>query len=230
VAVAGKMKQFIKKWLRITKSCLGFELVQPDLGVRPDLKATQATMSELQPITMIKTSLALLATATALGLAATAHADLTWDWSYTAILGAFPVSGGGTLTTGPESGGAYPVTTISGSYFTAPGAPFTILGLDAVDGFLETPDNTLYTPGNQLSAGGISFYFGTAGDPPVGAANLFSAYGAPAPIGFEFDSQGIFSIGYFTAVAAPEPSQVVSMLSLAGMGGAGLLLKLRRRN
>ena len=37
--------------------------------------------------------------------------------------------------------------------------------------------------------------------------------------------------GNFTAIpaAAPEPSQVISMLSLAGIGGAGMLRKLRRR-
>ena len=56
----------------------------------------------------------------------------------------------------------------------------------------------------------------------MGAPNNYAA----------FDSNGSYSTtGTFTAtaVAAPEPSQVISMLSLAGMGGAGLLLKLRRR-
>jgi len=55
---------------------------------------------------MIKTSLTLFTTA-ALGLAATAQADLTWDWSFTTTVNDSgpTASASGTLTTGPLSGG-----------------------------------------------------------------------------------------------------------------------------
>ena len=55
---------------------------------------------------MKPSSLALLTTA-ALGLAATAHADLIWDWSFTTIVNyqGAPATASGTLTTGPLSGG-----------------------------------------------------------------------------------------------------------------------------
>ena len=63
---------------------------------------------------MRTTSLALLTTA-ALGLAATAQADLIWDWSYTGNAGN-EIFASGTLTTDPLSGGAYTITGISGTY------------------------------------------------------------------------------------------------------------------
>jgi len=175
---------------------------------------------------MFKTSLALFTTA-ALGLAATAHADFTWDWSYTGVtdLGGPLVSGSGTLTTGPLSSGAYAITGITGTFAGSP-----ITGLDASVSYIGFPDQTLYTPGsngldnNLLSINGIGFDI--SGD----VVNIFDYPVIPATPYVAIDSQKTFAnLGEFTAVAAPEPSQVISMLSLAGMGGAGLLLKLCRR-
>jgi hypothetical protein len=174
---------------------------------------------------MAKTSLALLTTV-ALGLAATAHADLTWDWSYTGTSGPAEsplVSGSGTLTTGPLSAGAYPIT---GFFGTFAGSPIT--GLDASIDYNGFPDQTLYTPVPSLSSAGIGF------DIPGDVVNIFEfpIGGGYTFIATDYLAAGNFyNVGSFTAtlVPAPEPSQVVSMLSLAGMGGAGLLLKLRRR-
>ena len=177
---------------------------------------------------MLKTSLALLATA--LGLAATAHADLTWDWSFTSTVSGLgkPVSGSGTLTTAPLSGGGYVITSITGTY-----DGFAISGLDPAVALVSPPDNTLYAPGAngtpdnfQLSLNGLSFDFGST--PEV--ANIFDPYLINPPLGFyiEFDSLDNVNGGSFTAVAAPEPSQIISMLSIAGLGGIGLLLRRRK--
>ena len=115
-----------------------------------------------------------------------------------------------------------------------------ITGLNTALGVTGIPDNNLYTPGNngsspadnfQLSAAGVSFDFDSNPD----TANIFDLnavfpgsglYGAG-------DTMDDADFGTFTATlvpaAAPEPSQVISMLPLAGMVGAGLLLRFRRR-
>ena len=186
---------------------------------------------------MKQTTLALLTT-TALGLAATAQADLSWDWSFTGtgnsgIYFGPLVSGSGTLTTGPLSSGSYTVIGISGTF-----AGSAINGLNSSFG---SPDNTLYTPGNNgssnpadaliLSPGGLAFNL--AGD----WVNIYDGsyiLDSIATITYRvYDNNGVFNnSGTFTATqvtAAPEPSQVISTLTLAGVGGAGWLLKLRRR-
>lgn len=168
----------------------------------------------------------LLATAV-LGGAATAHADLTWAWAFTGLF-AFrggAVSGEGTLTTGPLNGGAYPVTSIDGAL-----AGSSVSGLSVDYAYYGVPDNTLYTPGNngldslQLSAAGLSFSL-NSGD----VINLFDQAGYAA----SDQNDQFLEVGNFIATeiptAAPEPSQIVSLLSLAGVGGAGLLLQRCRR-
>ena len=172
--------------------------------------------------TLIKSTLAALVVG---GLTAAARADLTWDWSFTGTTIDYGslVSGGGTLTTDPLSGGGYSITSISGTF-----AGNTITSLDYVFG---DPDNTLWTPGyngqgddSLLSYGGLSFDDNT-GD----AVNIYDNSGTYQAIDF-YESYSNF--GTFTATevtAAPEPSQVISLLSLAGMGGAGLLVR-RFRN
>ena len=177
---------------------------------------------------MFKTSLALFTTA-ALGLAATAHADLTWDWSYTGVtdLGGPLVSGSGTLTTGPLSSGAYAITGITGTF-----AGSTITGLDASVSYIGFPDQTLYTPGGNGIDNNILSYNGIGFDISGDVVNIFDYPIIPSNPYLAVDSPETFAnLGDFTATpeAAPEPSQVISMLSLAGMSGAGLLLKLRRR-
>jgi hypothetical protein len=173
-------------------------------------------------ITLIKSALVALVLG---GLTAAARADLTWDWSFTGTTALFGslVSGGGTLTTDPLSGGGYSITSISGTF-----AGNTITSLDST---FADADNILWTPGNNgagddllLSGAGLSFDDNT-GD----AVNIYDYYGDY----FAGDSYGNYgNIGTFTATevtAAPEPSQVISLLSLAGMGGAGLLVR-RFRN
>ena len=176
---------------------------------------------------MSKNVSALLATLV-LGFAAPAQADLTWAWAFSGVF-AFrgsAVSGEGTLTTGPLNDGAYPVTSIDGSF-----AGSSISGLSVNYSFHGlVPDNTLYTPGNngldslQLSSTGLSFSI-TGGD----VINLFDEAGyAASDLNNQFLEAGNF-IAIEIPAAAPEPSQVVSLLSLAGIGGAGLLLQRRHR-
>jgi len=191
---------------------------------------------------MFKSSLALLTTA-ALGLAATAQADLTWDWSYTSTDGnVHQISASGTLTTDPLSGGGYVITGISGTYVTFPfigaGTTYSILGLSSAELLSRKPDNTLYTPGYngsspadnlQLSFNGLGFTFGAAGGPPTD--NAIIADDTATGDYIARDSRRSQDTGIFTAalVPTPEPSQMISMLSLASLGGTGLLLNLRRR-
>lgn len=178
---------------------------------------------------MCKISLALLTTA-ALGLAATAHADFLWDWSYTGVIniGGSPyVSGSGTLTTVPLSGGAYAITGITGTF-----AGSTITGLDASVSFFGVPDQTLYTPGSNGYDNNILSFNGIGFDISGDVVDIFDyPFFPPAPYLAADNQETFVNLGDFTATpeAAPEPSQVISMLSMAGLGGAGMLLKLRRR-
>ena len=175
--------------------------------------------------TMIPSALAALVLG---GLTSAARANITWDWSYTTsgVYYGDPVSGGGTLITDPLSGSSYQIIGITGT--------FAGNAITTLDDSFGGPDNTLYLPGGNgggdsqvLSSDGFSFD-DTTGD----VVNIYDAnMGAPNNYA-AFDSNGSYSTtGTFTAALAPtpEPSQVISLLSLAGMGGAGLLLKLRRR-
>jgi hypothetical protein len=175
---------------------------------------------------MIKPSLALIISVV-LGLAANSRAELTWDWSYTSTQPG--IDGSGTFTTDPLSGGGYTVTGITGTF-----NGYDITGLDSSVVVLASADQTLYTPGHngladngQLSQAGIGFDTTEGGS---GQGALFDYMGATD---VEFDL--VLGHGYgvnFTAtqvVPTPEPSQAISMLSLAGMGGASLLLRLHRR-
>ena len=196
---------------------------------------------------MRTTSLALLTTA-ALGLAATAQADLIWDWSFTGgedpNVGSPHLEASGTLTTDPLSDGAYVITGISGTYVTYPNhsgtlTTYSITGLDSAYAFHNPPpDNTLYTPGYNgsspadnllLSTHGLSFFFGPAGGPASSYANIYDNPGTG--VYYVRDSTRSQDGGIFTAtlVPSPEPSQMISMLSLAGIGGAAFLFNLRRR-
>ena len=178
---------------------------------------------------MKQTTLALL-TIAALGLAATVHADILWNWSFTTTVPATgaPANGSGTLTTGPLVDGSYDITGIGGTY-----DGFDISGLNTT---YLAPDNKLYTPGFNgsgddylLSVHGLAFDFGfTPTQYEASFIDPNTIYYFGAYIGT--DSAGNQNLGDFIATqAAPEPSQVISMLSLAGMDAAGLLLKLRRR-
>ena len=171
--------------------------------------------------TLIKSTLAALVLG---GLTAAARADLNWDWSFTGTVANYGslVSGGGTLTTDPLSGGGYYITSISGTF-----AGNTITSLSTYGG----ADNTLWTPGNNAEGDDFLLSFaGMAFDDNTGdAVNIYDYSGDY----FGSDNYGNYAnFGTFTATevtAAPEPSQVISLLSLAGMGGAGLLVR-RFRN
>ena len=151
------------------------------------------------------------------------YTNLTWDWSFDG--GKPAASGSGTLTTGPLSGGGYTITAISGNF-----GGFVINGLDSSYGYSGIPDQILYTPGNNgmsdtllLSSKGLGF--DTTMPSEVNISDQGGAYLAYVA---DVDS-GYF--GSFTAApaAAPEPSQIVSMLALAGVSGATFLVNLRRR-
>ena len=168
------------------------------------------------------TARALLAT-TAFGLAATAHADIVWDWSFTttSVLYGTSVSGGGTLTTGPLDGSYYPITGVTGTFA---GNQITSLSNDG------GANNRLFTPGGN----GVdnSFFDDNGLGLSDNTGDLMNIFDDGYPTYYANDIDDNYAVyGNFTAIpaAAPEPSQVISMLSLAGIGGAGMLRKLRRR-
>jgi len=161
--------------------------------------------------------------ATIVGLAATAKADITLDWTFTDTTGYVNASGTLTvqdsLSTSNDGDTGYLVTSISGTFLGLPiigePAPYTVDGIYG--------DNLLLNitgVGEQLTggAGGINLYYGSGQE-----ENIFNG-GTP-----DQEYNNLIN-GTFLAIPTPEPSQAASMLFLSGLSGAGLaLLKLRRR-
>ena len=192
---------------------------------------------------------ALLAVAT-LGLAATANADLTWNWKLTLQKGYVQAGlylGSGTFTTSSFSpaqlggiSGGYQLTGVSGSLFgytvglpdleTARGAGWDQLLFPtdaAIPGGVVDETGLLLAlqppPGGSAPPfAGILYVYHL---PSYGASDVYSgvmtnAYSFPLGVGANLD---------VTLAPTPEPSQVVSMLGVAGLGGLSLLTGLRRR-
>jgi hypothetical protein len=180
-----------------------------------------------------------LLTAIALGLAGTARADLTWNWTLTGTID----NGSGTLTTEPYSANANPVFAAApGGYvvagFLVTGATGTYDG-DTVTGVDNLADaasqlwDQLLVPGGFPDLAGLLFTVDNATTPYAGV--FFSGTGTPtdAVDSGEVAASSAYGTnpGIFNAVlvSAPEPSQAISMLALAGLGGVSLLGRLRRR-
>jgi hypothetical protein len=174
--------------------------------------------------------IAALLAATVIGLAGSAQADLTFDWSFTTTSDV--VDGSGTLTVNPtlttvDGHTGYAVTSISGTYLGLTVDALQPVGTYYADNLLANLTGT----SEQLDHDGITFTYGPDATlenfwvPNPGDPEYVGPYGS----GSDRESTGLAN-GTFVAVAvAPEPSQIVSMLSLASVGASGLLLRLRRR-
>src|SRR5262249_8443031 len=143
-----------------------------------------------------------------LGLCPAAQADLTWNWSWTGT-----DNGSGTLTTGPLSGGSYPITGFNGTFNTN---PITGLDTDPMDFADFNNDNLLLSGSPQLDLGGVGFL--TAGD----SFNFsFSGghYGVVDKLSTLGD-QGLGDQGTFLAtLSVPEPASVaIFATALVGLG------------
>jgi len=168
----------------------------------------------------------------AVGLAASASAQLTWDWTlYGEVVNASTViaSGSGEFTTASTPvGGNYQITSMTGSIVMT----FSINGTGAIQqsgggtilGITSPPS---LTPGGQLTGNLIvNLPGGDTGTFYVNTGNPLSYVDSSMPF-YADHVNPTFNVQQ--VVSAPEPSQVASMLGLAGVGGTGMLLRFRRR-
>ena len=171
-------------------------------------------------LTKIVCALALL------GAAVTANAQLSWNWVYGGDM-----SGSGTLTTTANLGGYYQITGITGT-FGGDGKPiYNITGLQTgwVPEGANIPDNHLLADG-IVSLQGLGFSLG-------GSQNVYLFQDMPETYPSHVRVSGDYfpnaDTGNFSATldtaSVPEPSQIVSLLALSGLGGFGALVKFRRR-
>lgn len=180
-----------------------------------------------------------LLAAAVLGITATAHANLTWNWTLSQSGLNNGDVGHGTFTTGPLTSEGYLVTGASG-----------IFDGNTVTGVVDYSDAT--------GAGWDQLLFPSDADPAgalvdlggivltiSGSSNAYAGFYNPEdPSNFssihdvfsgeinDLTSPGVnhsLLSALMTVTPAPEPSQVVSMLGLAGLGGLGLLGRLRSK-
>jgi hypothetical protein len=173
----------------------------------------------------MKTNLTkLLCTLVLLGAAATANAQLSWNWAYNGYWN----DGSGTLTTTADLGGYYQITGITGTYGEYGISQFDIDSLQTSSSSDGLPDNHLLA-GGVLDSAGLGFFIMGQGWVRIYQDSQSSQQFTDS-IG---DDNLRSDIGSFTATPAtssvPEPSQIISLLALSGIGGLGALVKLRRR-
>jgi hypothetical protein len=177
---------------------------------------------------LLKVAALVLGLAPMAAMASAAHATTaTFDWSLTedhdASFGDFSVLASGELTATDEGAGVWQVTSL-----TVTGSTADALETSYTSPFYKvTPDDLVYTNADSayLDTNGIAF------DTPAGQKIEIYSFFAPgsAPSG---NAYGEFvdglngGVGHFSLAqvsAAPEPA--VWMLMLAGIGGAGLMLR-----
>jgi len=166
----------------------------------------------------------------AVGLAASASAQLTWDWTVYGDLqtGVSTIaSGSGEFTTASTPvGGNYQITGMTGSIVMTFAFNGNIAGTGGgtITGITSPPS---LTPGGQLTGNLIvNFAGGDTGTFYVSPGNPLTYVDSSIPIYFNHVNP---TLNVQQVVSAPEPSQVASMLGLAGVGGTGMLLRFRRR-
>jgi len=162
-----------------------------------------------------------------LGAAATANAQLSWNWVYT---GYWNVGSGTLTTTTDDPDGYYQITGITGTYGEWGISQFDIDSLQTSSSNDGLPYNHLLA-GGVLDSAGLGFFI-----EGVGYVRIYqdsqSSQQFTDSIGDDNLRSDVF-IGSFTATSdtasVPEPSQIISMLALSGLGGLGALVKFRRR-
>lgn len=152
----------------------------------------------------------LLGELCAFGPAAQAE-PLTWDWSWTGAN-----TGGGTLTTDPESRRLYKVTAITGTW-----DGHTITGL-APNESVGGNDNLLLAGSPQLNV------FGTAFNIPGDGINLYYNGAVGGYNSFDADTE-TSTLGMFTATLAPAAVPEPASLSMLGAVLIALGLLHRRK-
>jgi hypothetical protein len=168
---------------------------------------------------------AALSAAALLAQAAAASAA-TFNWSYTGAHG-YVVAASGTLTATPLGGGAYAVTSMSG---TRNGSAVT--GLTGYAG----QDNEVFSPGPNLDYFGLAFLVGGAAfnvyydtgvsDPYQCGFAGYCEIGPGAPGTSGLDAPDPMNPIVFTLTAVPEPA--VWAMMLLGFGVLGTTLRRRR--
>jgi len=185
---------------------------------------------------MMKQQKVALLVAAGLGLAATAKAGLVWDWTVSGSTD----NGSGTFTTtdyGDFSGvSAYLVTGASGTFdgIQVNGVPGLTTAQNAGWDQLLFPSDA-DPAGAPVDNSGLVLTLGNSSTPYAGffSAGPGGIYGVNTVVSgtlTDINNYGNhFSDLQLSITPAPEPSQVVSMLGLAAIGGVGLLGRLRRR-
>ena len=158
------------------------------------------------------------------GLAATAHADITWDWSYTystgeADTGSGTFTTGGTESTSGISGNTgYLVTSITGAFHNSNGTyPVNYLGNagDQLYGYAPMDNLLIPTGGGSAQVDGYGLAFHNIGS-PYEYKFYDAAPGTDMAIGLSPTYAFTFSEGTLVITeAAPEPA--------AWLGGATVL-------
>jgi hypothetical protein len=159
-----------------------------------------------------------------------AHADLTWDFSYTVTSHSDSSSASGQLTTtSTPTGGPYTVTGISGT-FTYDNVSESITGLIPSNGFLGN-DNQISPTAPFLDSSGISFAVPSFTDNGVQISDVeilfrpnLSLYETNIGSSASFYSflggvVGEFHLAPATAASVPEPSTAI----VAAFGAVALL-------
>ncbi len=194
---------------------------------------------------MKQSTLALLAAAS-FGVAATANADLTWKWT---------LSGGSDTGTGYFQTTSY-LTSPNSSYPGVAGYLITkvidsSINGDTVSGIVDTATaanagsgwdqllvpNGIVNEASLVDGNGILLTLEHAAYAYAGIYSTGNPDNPEEVLSGEFNdinsyglNMGNFSANFtLTLVPTPEPSQVVSMLGLAGLGGLSLLRRLRHQ-
>jgi hypothetical protein len=149
-----------------------------------------------------------------------AHADLTWDFSYTVTARSVSTSASGELTTtSTPTGGPYTVTGISGT-FTFGTVSESITGLIPPNGFLGN-DNQISPTAPFLDSSGISFAVPSFNDGGVQVSDVEILFRPTLSIytsnigtsGGFFSVPGSvvseFQLTPATAASVPEPSTAI---------------------
>ena len=156
-----------------------------------------------------------------------ASAQVTWDWSFNNAIynGNSAASLSGTFTTASANSSAITGITGSGNFTTEEGVPVSASEFSLAAGFQNTQT---FSGGGTANIGFTDSLGDTLSITTTTGQGGFFAY-VPAV------GQLAFSEGNFTATeegqvsSTPEPSQVISLAAMSGLGGVGMLFFRRKK-